>query len=520
MDRAKMLETLQGAEAVWDVIVAGGGATGLGTAVESASRGYKTLLLEQHDFSKATSSRSTKLVHGGVRYMQQGNIALVLEGLHERGLMLRNAPHLVQNLAFVVPSYAWWSGPFYGVGLKAYDLLAGRLGFGRSKILSKNDALSLIPTLEPKDLRGGVIYHDGQFDDSRMAINLAQTVVDLHGTVINYMPVTGLLKMNGMVCGVAAKDLETGKEYEIFSRVVINATGIFTDSVLKMDNPRAPGIMSLSQGVHLVLDREFLPGDSAVMVPHTEDGRVLFAVPWHNRVVIGTTDTPVERPDLEPQPLEEEIQFILRHAARYLTKDPTRADVLSVFAGIRPLVSISHSKDTAGIARDYLVTVSVSGLVTITGGKWTIYRKMAEDAVNQAAFVAGLDERESKTKKLRIHGWLNNVDPADPFRFYGSDAASLRKLMEEDKTLAAKLHERLPYSAAEAVWAVRHEMARTVEDVLSRRTRALLLDARASQQAAPEVARIMAAELGRDEKWRQDQVTAYTRLADGYYLHP
>jgi glycerol-3-phosphate dehydrogenase len=518
MDRSEMLEAVKNERGFWDVIVVGGGASGLGTAVEAASRGYKTLLLEQHDFSKGTSSRSTKLVHGGVRYLQQGNIALVLEALHERGLMFRNAPHLVQNLAFIVPNYTWWSGPFYGAGLKVYDLLAGKLGFGSSKILSKEDTLDRIPTLEPKDLRGGVIYHDGQFDDSRLAVNLAQTVADLHGTVINYMPVTGLLKLNRIVCGVTAEDLEGGGEYEIYSHAVINATGIFTDSVLKMDDPHAAGIMSLSQGVHLVLDQEFLPGNSAIMVPQTEDGRVLFAVPWHNKVVVGTTDTPVEHPTLEPRAMEEEIEFILHHAARYLTKDPTRGDVLSVFAGIRPLVSLGHRKDTAAISRDHHVLVSESGLVTIAGGKWTTYRRMAEDTVNQAALVAGLDERESTAKQLRIHGWLKHVDPSDSLYFYGSDALSVKRLVEEDDTLRAKLHGQLPYTRAEVVWAVRNEMARSVEDVLARRTRALLLDARASQEAAPEVARIMAKELGRDKKWQQEQETAYAELSNGYHL--
>ncbi|MGA7874017.1 MAG: glycerol-3-phosphate dehydrogenase/oxidase [Desulfoferrobacter sp.] len=519
MNRNKMLETLKGMQGFWDVVVVGGGATGLGAAVESASRGYKTLLLEQHDFAKATSSRSTKLVHGGVRYLQQGNIALVLEALHERGLMLQNAPHLVQNQAFIVPNYAWWSGPFYGAGLKVYDLLAGRLGFGPSKLLSREETMALIPTLEPKDLHGGVIYYDGQFDDSRLAVNLAQTVADLGGTVINYMPVLALMKANQIVCGVTAKDLESKKEYEIHSHVVINATGIFTDSVLHMDDPQAECIMALSQGVHLVLDREFLPGDSAVMVPQTEDGRVLFAVPWHRKVVVGTTDTPVEQPTLEPRPLQEEIEFILHHAAKYLSKDPSRADVLSVFAGIRPLVSLSHRKDTAGISRDHHVIVSESGLVTIAGGKWTTYRKMAEDTINQAALVGGLETMESKTRDLRIHGWLESIDPSDPFYFYGSDALSVRRLIEQDSSLGAKLHDQLPYTGAEVVWAVRHEMARSVEDVLARRTRALLLNAKASQETASEVARIMAKELGRDEKWRQQQVEAYHELAAGYQLN-
>jgi len=516
MDRNKMLQNIEDRQGFWDIIVIGGGATGLGTAIEAASRGYTTLLLEQHDFSKGTSSRSTKLVHGGVRYLQQGNVSLVLEALYERGLLLHNAPHLVRNQSFIVPNYAWWSGPFYGVGLKVYDLLAGRHGFGPSKVLSKDETLKHIPTLETTDLHGGVIYYDGQFDDSRLAINLAQTVVDLDGTVINYMKVTGLIKKNNTVNGVVAKDIETGKESEIFAHVVINATGIFTDSVLKMDDPKADNILSLSQGVHIVLDKVFMPGDSAIMVPHTEDGRVLFAVPWHNRVIIGTTDTPVDKPTLEPRAFEEEIEFLLKYAARYMTKDPTRRDVLSVFTGIRPLVSLSHDKDTAQISRDHQVIVSRSGLVTVTGGKWTTYRRMGEDAIDQAALVAGLDERESKTKNLRLHGWLKHIDPDDPLSCYGSDSVYVGKLIEQDPELGERLHQDLPYIRAEVVCGVRNEMARTVEDILARRMRALLLDARASIETAPEVARIMADELRYDQKWEQDQVSSYTRLAKEY----
>ncbi|MEJ2635014.1 MAG: glycerol-3-phosphate dehydrogenase/oxidase [Calditrichia bacterium] len=518
MDRTKMIENLENMRGYWDVIVIGGGATGLGVAVESASRGYKTVLLEQHDFAKGTSSRSTKLVHGGVRYLQQGNISLVLEALRERGLLIQNAPHLVKNLAFIVPNYAWWNGPFYGVGLKVYDLLAGKLGLGPSKLLSREETLKRIPTLEPEDLRGGVIYHDGQFDDSRLAINLAQTAADEGGTVINYIRVTDLLKSGDMIDGVAAHDEESGKEYEIHGHVVINAAGIFADSILKMDDPNAQDIMSLSQGVHLVLNKEFLPGDSAIMVPQTEDGRVLFAVPWHNKVVVGTTDTPVDEATLEPRPLEEEIEFILKHAARYLTKDPTRKDVLSAFAGIRPLVSLSHARDTAEISRDHHVLVSLTGLVTIAGGKWTTYRKMAEDTVNQASLIAGLEQVESNTKSLRIHGWLKNADESDSLYFYGTDTLAIRKIIEDHAELGEPLHAQLPYLKAEVVWSARQEMARSVEDVLARRTRALLLDARASIEMAPEVAKIMAKELRRDKKWQREQVASYTKLAEGYLL--
>lgn len=518
MDRIKHLEKLKEDPEVWDFIIIGGGATGLGTAVEAASRGYKTLLLEQHDFAKGTSSRSTKLVHGGVRYLRQGNIALVLEALRERGLLRQNAPHLVKNQSFIVPNYDWWEGPFYGIGLKIYDKLAGDLGLGPSKHLSKEETLEYIPTLEPDDLNGGIIYHDAQFDDSRLAVNLMQTIFDHNGVALNYMKVTGLLKSNGLVSGVQVEDQEGDHSFEIQGRVVVNATGIFTDQIRKMDNKDAQSMIRPSQGVHIVLDKSFQPGESAIMVPKTDDGRVLFAVPWHDRIIVGTTDTPLEEPSLEPRAKEEEINFLLTHATRYLTKDPEPEDVLSVFAGIRPLVSRGDGKDTASISRDHTLLIDPSGLVTITGGKWTTYRKMAEDTVNEAAVVAGLDERESETENLRLHGWLKNSEAASPYELYGSDALSLKKIEAEHENWGEPIHPNLPYKPAEVVWAARSEMARTVEDVLSRRTRSLLLDARASIEMAQPVAELLAKELDRDHQWIQQQVEEYTELAEGYLL--
>ncbi|MCI0691345.1 glycerol-3-phosphate dehydrogenase/oxidase [candidate division KSB1 bacterium] len=518
MNRNDMLKTIKAPPHHWDFIIIGGGATGLGTAVDAASRGYKTLLLEQHDFAKGTSSRSTKLIHGGVRYLAQGNISLVLEALRERGLLLRNAPHLVHNQSFVVPSYDWWEGPFYGIGMKVYDVLAGKLGLGPSKILSREETLARIPTLEPNGLRGGVIYHDGQFDDARLAINLAQTIVDLGGTAINYMQVTSLLKSHGLISGVVAQDVETGETHELKASVVINATGAYTDSIRRLDDPTADAIIAPSQGVHLVLDKSFLPGDSAIMVPHTDDGRVLFVVPWHDRAIVGTTDTPIDDVPLEPRPLQEEIEFLLTHAGRYLTKDPTTNDVKSIFAGIRPLVKAGEEKDTAALARDHTILISKSGLLTITGGKWTTYRKMAEDTVNQAAILAGLDERPCVTETLRLHGWLENAEAENPFSVYGADWIGVQKILQENSAFAQRLHVDLPYFAAEVIWAARNEMARTVEDVLSRRTRALLLDAKASIEIAPKVAALMARDLGYNEHWQKQQVANYRDLANGYII--
>jgi glycerol-3-phosphate dehydrogenase len=500
----------------WDVLIIGGGATGLGCAIESASRGYQTLLLDGSDFAKGTSSRSTKLVHGGVRYLEQGNVSLVLEALRERGRLRQNAPHLVHDLPFIVPNYDWWEAPFYGIGLRLYDVLAGKLGFGRSRNLTREETLERLPTIETRGLRGGVVYYDGQFDDARLAINMAQTSADLGGTLLNYARVTGLIKSDGMVTGARARDLLADEDLELSARVVVNATGAFTDAIRQMDDPDARPMIQPSQGVHLVLDKSFLPGGHAIMVPHTDDGRVLFAIPWYDRVVVGTTDTPVEKAVLEPRPLEEEIEFLLSHTARYLTKSPGREDILSAFAGIRPLVANEGNEQTATISRDHSLHISGSGLVTIAGGKWTTYRKMAEDTLDQAALVAGLDERPSVTADLRIHGYHQDAASFGDLERYGADAPHVRDLFRQDPELAKALDARLPIRKGEVVWAVREEMALTVEDFLARRTRALVWDARAAKKMAPRVARLMAKELGRDEAWRDEQVEAFETLADQY----
>lgn len=514
MNRAQHLAALEARRDPWDIIVIGGGATGLGIAVDAASRGHATLLLERDDFAKGTSSRSTKLIHGGVRYLQQGNVSLVLEALRERGLLTQNAPHLVGHQAFIVPNYVWWEAPFYGVGLKIYDLLAGKLGLGPSKHLSREETLARLPTLEPDGLKGGTIYFDGQFDDARLAITLALTAADHGAALLNHFPVVRLLKRHDLVRGVIARDNESGREFELSARVVINATGVFSDAVRHLDEPNAPAVISPSQGIHLVLDRSFMPGDSAIMVPKTDDGRVLFCIPWHDRVLVGTTDTAVPTISAEPRPLEEEIEFVLTHAARYLTKDPNREDVLSAFAGLRPLVRIPNSHGTASMPRDHSVLVSQSGLVTVVGGKWTTYRKMAEDTLAQAATVGGLDSRPCKTENLHLHGWRPRSEIDGHWQVYGTDLPAVRASRPDSR----RLHPRLPYEDCEVVWAVRHEMAGTVEDVLARRTRALLLDARASLEIAPAVARLIAAEQHHPPAWIEQQVAAFQSLARGYLV--
>ncbi len=511
-----MKSRLEARDQPWDVLVIGGGATGVGVAVDAASRGYDVLLLEQSDFGKGTSSRSTKLIHGGVRYLQQGNVPLVMEALRERGVLARNAPHLVHDLEFVVPNYDWWEPPFYGIGLKVYDLLAGKYGFGSSKVLSRRETLERIPNLETDGLRGGVLYHDGQFDDARLLIAMARTASRQGATLLNYAQVTALPRDGGgFLSGAVFEDLESGAVYEARARAIVNATGPFADGVRRLDDPESAPMIVPSQGVHLVLDRAFLPGSSAIMVPRTKDGRVLFAIPWHGKALLGTTDTPIEEPTLEPRPRQEEIDFILDTAAGYLVKDPTEADVKSVFVGIRPLVG-SGDGSTAELSRDHTVSISRSGLITIAGGKWTTYRHMAEDVVDQAATLADLTPRPCVSRRLPIHGYHRHAEKFGDLAVYGADAPSLADLARREPELERRLHPRLAVSAAEIVWAARYEMARTVEDALARRSRSLLLDARAAAEAAPEAARLMAGELGRSEAWQADQVEAFRELAARY----
>lgn len=519
MKRDAMLKRLK-SEKEWDFIIIGGGATGLGTAVEAASRGLKTLLIEQADFGQGTSSRSTKLIHGGVRYLQQGNISLVLEALKERGILRRNAPHLVHDLPFIVPVYDWWEGPFYGIGLKLYDMLAGKEGFGSSKLLSREETIHCIPTIEQDGLRGGVIYHDGQFDDARLLLNLAETAQEHGACILNYVKANKFFKTNNLISGLEVKDEENGETYQLNAKVVINATGVFSDSIRKLDDDESKPIISGSQGIHIVLDKSFLPGETAIMVPHTDDGRVIFAIPWHNKLVVGTTDTPVKDFDLEPVALEEEIQFLLKHTARYLKKDPERSDVLSVFAGLRPLVNASgDTENTAAISREHSILISRSGLVTIAGGKWTTYRKMAEDTVDHAATIGQLNPKPSATKTLLIHGSCPRDTSNHLKENYGADAEKIEQLLSENTSYQEKFQSNYPYQYGEVIWAVREEMAQHIDDFLSRRTRWLLLDAKACLKAAPKVAELMAHELGKDKVWIASEIQRFEAIAANYILH-
>jgi glycerol-3-phosphate dehydrogenase len=505
----------------WDILVIGGGATGLGIAVDAAVRGFKTLLVEQDDFAKATSSRSTKLVHGGVRYLAQGNIGLVKEALKERWFLLKNAPHLTKNESFIIPCYSWFTGFYYAAGLKMYDWLAGRKSIGKSKLIFKKEVEQRLPAIKKASLKCGVLYHDGIFDDARLALNLAQTAVEKGALVINYCKVVSLLKNETQkICGATIMDKETQEIVEAKAKVVVNATGVFADEILKMDQPAAKPLIRPSQGIHLVLDRSFLQSDDAIMIPKTEDGRVLFAIPWHDKVLVGTTDTPLKTHSSEPRALENEIEFVLKTAGDFLSKAPARDNVLSVFAGLRPLAANDDdSAKTKEISRSHKIIISESGLVSVVGGKWTTYRKMAEDTINKIMRSNLLTSKKGSTENLKIHGYELNENNSGPLSFYGSDKIEIEKLEKENEYFAEPLSKETDITVTQVIWAVRNEMARTVEDVLARRTRVLFTDARLAIELAPKVARIMVEELNHDEEWVKMQIADFTSLANGYSLH-
>ena len=529
MKRSEMIAAMEERGTVWDVIIIGGGASGLGAAVEAASRGHRTVLVEADDFAKGTSSRSTKLIHGGVRYLRQGRIGMVRQSLRERERLLQNAPHVVHSLDFVIPSYRWGSRTFYYAGLRAYDLLAGQLISGRARRLSSSDTCRYLPTLRNESLRGSVLYADGQFDDARLAITLARTAADHGAILVNSMPVERLLQNGSRVTGVAVRDRQTGTEILLHGRVVLNATGVFAEEILQMDatsvrnnNAEDRPQVALSQGSHLVLDASFLPGSTALMIPETDDGRVLFAIPWHGRLLLGTTDIAVNVASREPRPLESEVDYLLDHAGRYLQTRPQRSDIRSQFSGLRPLVrSGSGSQSTARLSREHFIHTSSSGLITVIGGKWTTYRQMGEDLINHAESTGGLTRKESKTAQLKLHGFVTperrTEGPLQISAVYGSDNEGISNLVRARPELAERLDSRLPYRAAEVVWAAQKELAISVEDVLARRTRALFLDAHAAADAAPLVASLLAHENAMTESWKQQQIIAFRNLALNSY---
>lgn len=493
LNRETSLQRLRDRPEPWDVLVIGGGATGVAVALDAATRGLSVALAEQSDFGKGTSSRSTKLVHGGVRYLRQGNLTLVRDALRERTRLRKNAPHVVHDMPFLVPCHNWWERFFYGVGLKVYDLLATGNSFGRSRGVSLDETLRIVPTLRREVACGGVIYHDGQFDDSRLLLDMALTAASHGACLTNYLPVTALHHgADGRLNGVDAIDQETSQSYRIHAKCIVNAAGPFCDIVRHLDDPSRKRLVAASQGVHLVLPRKFFPGETALMVPKTSDGRVIFIIPWHDHILVGTTDTPIDHATLEPQATAAEIDFLLTTAAIYLQESPTRGDILSIFTGIRPLVKGDPSARTASLSRDHVIRISESGLVTITGGKWTTVRKMAEDCVDQVIAKTHFDAPKSQTANLRLQTRVES--PGDQ----------------------ESLHESYRLTQQEIQHAVQHEMARGVEDVLARRSRILFLNARVAIEVAPKVAQLIAEQLGRDNHWIDNQVSSFTTLAQRY----
>ncbi|PID51368.1 MAG: FAD-dependent oxidoreductase [Pasteurellales bacterium] len=520
MKRSNEIEKIRNTQE-WDLIVIGGGASGLGVALDGASRGFKTLLLEAKDFAKGTSSRSTKLVHGGVRYLAQGDVALVREALRERGRLAKNAPHLFRNQAFIIPGDHFWTAPYYTFGLTLYDLLAGKLSIGRTKFLGKETAKKRLSGVKDEKLQGGVCYYDGQFDDARLAFTLAQSIVDNGGSALNYCKVTNLTKdENGKLCGVVAQDEISGENFTIKCKAVVNATGVFANDIIAMDEPDARPKIVPAQGIHLVLDKEFLPGNDALMVPKTSDGRVLFAVPWHNKLVVGTTDTLVEKAEYEPRPIEQEVEFILATAKDYLKKAPTREDVRSVYVGLRPLAAPkSEGKSTKEVSRSHKIEVSKSKLIHLFGGKWTTYRQMAEDTVNRAIKEGLLPDVYCRTVDLKLHGYQAGVQIDDDFlTLYGTDAEQIRQLAKDNEVLAKPIHQDFPYIYAQIQWAVEHEAAVTLEDILARRLRLMLLDARVAKEVAPSVAEFMGTLLNWNKEKVEQEVSEFSNLVSQYIL--
>jgi glycerol-3-phosphate dehydrogenase len=491
----------------------------MGCAIDAASRGYKTLLIEKEDYGKGTSGKSTKLIHGGVRYLQQGNISLVLESLKERALLKKNAPHIVHDLKFVVPTYNWWQSSFYGIGLKIYDWLAGKQGIGRSQLLSKIETTRLLPTISQKGLRGGVLYHDAQFNDTRLLINMMQTAKEQGATVLNYHEFLSFTKTkDDIIDGGKINDTRNQKQYTVKAKVIVNATGVFSDTIRNMNNSTTSKIMTSSQGVHIVLDKSFLPGDTAIMIPKTDDGRILFAVPWQDKIIVGTTDTPVKEYSYEPVPQKEEIDFLLTHTAKYLTKSPTRKDVKSIFTGLRPLVKNGNTENTKSISRKHVIEVSKNGLITIAGGKWTTYRKMAEDTIDKAAMVGKLPIVNSTTAFLHIHGHKTQRKPNDFLDVYGTDADLILDLVERKPDLKEKIHPKYQIMKGQVIWAIQNEDAKTIEDFLARRSRLLFLDAKASMECADSVAEIFKQELNHSDEWKREEIIRFTNLANHYLL--
>ena len=518
----------------FDMLIIGGGATGAGVALDAASRGLKTALVERDDFAAGTSSRSTKLIHGGVRYLEAAvkhfdrtQFNLVRDALKERAILLEIAPHLARPIPLVTPIYNLLEVPYVMTGLKLYDWLAGKANLTPSRFVDAHEALNRFPMLKAEGLRGGVIYYDGQFDDARMNVSIALTAAEQGAKVANHVEVTDLLKENGRVSGAWLRDTLTGDTFEVAAKVVVNATGPFADKVRQMDDPDAKPMLSASSGVHIVLDERFSPPETGLLIPETEDGRVLFLLPWLGHTLVGTTDQPA---DIQPNPKadEDDVEYILRHIHRYFSIPVDRSDVKATWSGLRPLVSDPNAADTAKLSRDHVINISDSKLLTIAGGKWTTYRKMALDTVNEAQKLGDLGGAdEPKTAKIKLVGGeaysasaagqlqedygLESDVASYLNRAYGDRAPKLADLAQNG--LGERLVPGHHYLNAEVVYGAREEAARSTVDILARRTRLSFLDTEATSNAIPKVSKLLAEELG----WDDEKVAADQEEARAYF---
>ncbi len=531
MERIDRKQLVRAAEDRFDLLVIGGGATGAGVALEAATRGLKTLLVEKHDFGAQTSSRSTKLVHGGVRYLEaaikrldrvQWN--LVKDALKERAVFLRIAPHLAWKVELLTPIYRAFEIPYYLAGLKLYEALAGRASIGRAYFVPATTAKARYPQLKPEGLKGAVVYADGQFDDARMNLAVALTALEAGAVVLNHAEVTGFLMEEGRVVGAEVKDLLSGGTFAVRARMVVNATGPFTDRVRQLADPEAEPMLVTSSGVHLVLPARYAPMDTGLLIPKTEDGRVLFVLPWEGYTLAGTTDEPAEVTD-HPVPTAGEIDYILRHLNRHFALEVSREQIRSAWSGLRPLVRDPRARDTARLARDHVIHEEKTGLVTIAGGKWTTYRKMAEDLVNYLDKTRGLGLPKSRTAEHVLLGG-RNYDPAkeeelalriDPdtarhlAHTYGDQAAAVLRFAQEHG-LFARLVPGQPFLEAEVVWAARYELAETPLDFVERRVRLAFLETEAARKALPRITELMQKEKG----WSRPEAERFLREADDW----
>lgn len=473
--------------------IIGGGATGLGIALEAAASGLRTALIEGRDFASGSSSRSTKLVHGGVRYLEQGKMSLVSEALKERDRLMTNAAGHVDDFGFLIPVKRQWARFYYGIGLRLYDLLAGSHRWGRTEWVGKREITNRLPHLAELGFIGAWRYRDGRFNDAELALGLAKTAAQ-HGAILaNHCRAEGFIKEKDLVAGVHIQDVLTGEKFQLSAKVVVNACGPYSDAICRMDDPEHEDELRPSQGIHLVFDAEILKGGDALLIPKTDDGRVLFAVPWLGKVLVGTTDTPVDRIDMEPLAMEEEVAFVLDHANRFLGLQLKREDIRSVFAGLRPLIQ-GRRENTAKLSRSHEVGASPSGLVNVRGGKWTTYRKMAEDTVRFFKKECGLEFEPADTAVLALD--MTNTQPRG---MHPKDESEL---------------------ASAVTLAVEEEMCMTTEDFLARRYRTLFLDAKNARSSAVLVSELLSQNHGLNAEWAQRQSLDFQNLAQHYLPTP